>query len=258
MSGFGQFREQLYSVDCLDSALGVLARALQDLDFGRFIVGYLDGSAQDLSGKWREYKFHTVNFPAGWEEAWDQHNPHCPYYHSCFDGQPIFDWGSVRTHRKMTEMEEKAQYYLADFGLVKGLTVPIHSAHAFGFVTIIGERNERDWTRRVEAAASPLLFLSHVYHAAVRDRFSSFLKMSEYNQISFRERECLRWAAAGKTTGEIATILGLSHETVRIYFKRAMKKLGATSRTQAVASACIAGIFGAPQSGEVGKTSRSA
>lgn len=55
--------------------------------------------------------------------------------------------------------------------------------------------------------------------------------------LSSREVECLRWAAAGKSSDEIAIILGISAYTVSSYFKTATKKLGAVNRMQAIASA---------------------
>jgi DNA-binding CsgD family transcriptional regulator len=54
-------------------------------------------------------------------------------------------------------------------------------------------------------------------------------------KLSRRERECLYWAAKGKTFGEIATILTLSERTVKFYLDIARHKLGAMNITEAVA-----------------------
>ena len=55
--------------------------------------------------------------------------------------------------------------------------------------------------------------------------------------LSGREREVLMWAAEGKTASETATILKLSTSAVNLYSSRAMMKLQATTKTQAVAIA---------------------
>jgi len=55
--------------------------------------------------------------------------------------------------------------------------------------------------------------------------------------LSPRERECLQWTAAGKTTWEIAGILEISQNTIDGYIASATRKLGAVNRTQAVAEA---------------------
>lgn len=60
--------------------------------------------------------------------------------------------------------------------------------------------------------------------------------------LSPRERECLRWTAAGKTHAEIAIILGLSEHTIRGYLKSLRLKLGSTTLAQAVSKAGILDI----------------
>lgn len=56
-------------------------------------------------------------------------------------------------------------------------------------------------------------------------------------RLSDRERDCLSWAATGRTTKEIADLMVLSDDTVDEYFASAIRKLRAANRTQAVARA---------------------
>lgn len=49
-----------------------------------------------------------------------------------------------------------------------------------------------------------------------------------------RERECLRWIAAGKNSSEVGTILDISAHTVNSYMKNVISKLGVVNRAQAV------------------------
>ena len=60
---------------------------------------------------------------------------------------------------------------------------------------------------------------------------------AELPELSKREREALRHLADGKGNEEIAQALGISSATVRTYIQRAMEKLEADTRTQAVAIA---------------------
>jgi DNA-binding NarL/FixJ family response regulator len=55
--------------------------------------------------------------------------------------------------------------------------------------------------------------------------------------LAKREIETLTWAARGKTSAEIAQILGLSKRTVDFHIENARTKLGVATRTQAVAKA---------------------
>jgi len=56
-------------------------------------------------------------------------------------------------------------------------------------------------------------------------------------QLNDREVETLTWVARGKTSAEIAQILGLTKRTVDFHMDNARTKLGAATRTQAVIKA---------------------
>jgi DNA-binding NarL/FixJ family response regulator len=55
--------------------------------------------------------------------------------------------------------------------------------------------------------------------------------------LTKREREVLTWVGRGKTSSEIAIILGLTERTVNFHCDQAIKRLDVTNRTQAVAKA---------------------
>jgi len=55
--------------------------------------------------------------------------------------------------------------------------------------------------------------------------------------LNDREVETLTWAARGKTSSEIAQILGLSKRTVDFHIDNAREKLGAATRVEAAIKA---------------------
>jgi DNA-binding CsgD family transcriptional regulator len=61
--------------------------------------------------------------------------------------------------------------------------------------------------------------------------------------LSERERECLFWVAEGKTTEEVALIVGVSANTANRYISQAIQKLAAANRAKAVATAIRRGIL---------------
>ncbi|MBF0420477.1 MAG: helix-turn-helix transcriptional regulator [Magnetococcales bacterium] len=61
----------------------------------------------------------------------------------------------------------------------------------------------------------------------------SFLELTE------RELECLRWAAAGKTSLETGVIMNITERTVKFHLVNAQKKLMSKNKTQAVARAIL-------------------
>lgn len=56
-------------------------------------------------------------------------------------------------------------------------------------------------------------------------------------KLTPRQRECLKWQAMGKSAWATGAILGVSEYTVNFHVKRAMERLGTTSRVHAIAIA---------------------
>jgi DNA-binding CsgD family transcriptional regulator len=61
--------------------------------------------------------------------------------------------------------------------------------------------------------------------------------------LTSRERECLRWAAMGKTTWEISRVVDISEHTARFHLRNACTKLSASNRQQAIAKAIQLGLL---------------
>ena len=72
---------------------------------------------------------------------------------------------------------------------------------------------------------------------------SALAKFEERPLLTGREREVLAWSAEGKSAAEIGEILNVAKRTVDEHTQMAMRKLDATSRTQAVAIAIRHRLF---------------
>jgi DNA-binding NarL/FixJ family response regulator len=72
---------------------------------------------------------------------------------------------------------------------------------------------------------------------------SSLLLEDGERTLTARQREILQMLADGLHTEEVAKQLGLSTETVRTHTKRILSKLGAGTRTQAVAIGIRSGLI---------------
>lgn len=62
--------------------------------------------------------------------------------------------------------------------------------------------------------------------------------------LTQREREVLQWVYHGKTTGEIATILGIGRTTVSTYLQSSRDKLDCCTPAQTMCRAVELGIVG--------------
>jgi DNA-binding CsgD family transcriptional regulator len=123
------------------------------------------------------------------------------------------------------------------FGLVRGAYFPVHDmAGNRGAISLAGEGPPFSHQQMME-----LMYIAvHVFErlAAIRN-----LNTKQTDILTERETDCLNWTAAGKTSAEIADILGLSEHTVNHYLNRAAKKLDTVNRTQAVAKALRIGLI---------------
>lgn len=84
----------------------------------------------------------------------------------------------------------------------------------------------------IHAVAARLQRATQSARAGFAPDFSS-AKPLETLGLSPREAEVLLWAAQGKTNPEIATILGISEETVKKHMKEILATLGVETRTAA-------------------------
>lgn len=62
-------------------------------------------------------------------------------------------------------------------------------------------------------------------------------------RLTPREVEILRWTMEGKSSGVIGEILGISYSAVRFHIRNASRKLGVSSKHQAVLKALSQGIL---------------
>lgn len=62
-------------------------------------------------------------------------------------------------------------------------------------------------------------------------------------RLTRREIECLQWAALGKTSAEIAVILGKSEATINFHMSNVRSKFNVTSRRRAIAKAIGLGLI---------------
>jgi DNA-binding CsgD family transcriptional regulator len=137
---------------------------------------------------------------------------------------------------EMREGRSEAQYcrlreIAADAGIRCTVMIPVHKIDGTrGAVSFAGDRD------KVSAHELGILGLIAVHVYDIFDRLRN-RSDSLPPRLTSREIEVLEWAANGKTSGEIASILSLSDHTINTYMNSAMRKLDCVNRTQLVAKA---------------------
>jgi DNA-binding CsgD family transcriptional regulator len=126
-----------------------------------------------------------------------------------------------------------------EFGLRNGVSVPLHGPGTgwglMSFSSSYLSANDFDLLQ------AELHLLAHFTHEAAR-RFSYSKTPTELPTLTRRERECLSWAAEGKTSWEIGHLLNISERTSIFHLQNAMQKLGVSGRQAAIARAVSLGL----------------
>ncbi|MFC5581079.1 autoinducer binding domain-containing protein [Rhodanobacter terrae] len=88
-----------------------------------------------------------------------------------------------------------------------------------------------------------MVWLSHTTHGLIGAMEMRRLMPVFDIELTAREREILRWSAAGKTAEAIGRILGISERTVTFHITSSLTKLDVANKTQAVAKALLLGML---------------
>lgn len=123
------------------------------------------------------------------------------------------------------------------FGVFDQYMVPVYGPFhvdgviSFGFAETI-DRNNTELLERLESAAT-----SH--HTKMVRHFGE--KRVDI-ELSKRENEVLSWIVRGKSSTDIASILGISKASVDTYTRRIFEKMGVNDRVSAAVSGVVTGL----------------
>ena len=113
----------------------------------------------------------------------------------------------------------------------------------FAFLTALADRDNELRARRLGAddyVTKPIDF--DVLEMIIKARLAGVARNEMWPKLAMlndREIEALTWVARGKTSAQIADLVGLSKRTVEFHLDNARIKLDAATRTQAAVKAAI-------------------
>lgn len=116
----------------------------------------------------------------------------------------------------------------------------------FIFLTAYSQRTHQLQARQLgcdDYVTKPIDF--ELLIAIIRHRLAAAEKGVEKSELRLTEREVqvLTWVARGKSSSDIATILGISERTVNFHLDNAMRKAGVATRVQAAVKCAMLGLI---------------
>jgi len=130
-----------------------------------------------------------------------------------------------------SEEKTRIQNFLKQYNITTCVILPVHNADGERAAVMLMGLAEK---LSMEELSELNLFVIHAYD--VYDKITNKKTIHE-KMLTMREIEVLQWAANGKTSSEIGSILSISDHTVNTYMNAAMRKLDCVNRTQLVAKA---------------------
>lgn len=124
----------------------------------------------------------------------------------------------------------------------QGLTFPIRGALGeLALFSITANVSDREWADTKRLYMRDFQIIAHHAHAMVL-RMTGATRTDYAHVLSERERECLQWAAVGKSAWDTSVILSISERSVKFYLDQARHKLDCMNKTHAVAKAISLGL----------------
>lgn len=121
-------------------------------------------------------------------------------------------------------------------GAQAAIAVPLHTLAAKRYCLLMFGDTEQPQHENLAVVALDATLIFQRY-------FEVILSLDSVSGLNDREIQIVRWTSEGKTSAEIAIILGLSEHTVNSYIAAVLRKLHVVNRAQMVASAFRSGLI---------------
>lgn len=171
------------------------------------------------------------NYPPEWVRYFDDHKlgPSDPVHRGSHVTSVGFTWSQLPKLIQLTPRDRAIFERAGRNGIGEGFTVPAHvpgeSNGSCSFATEAGTPVPEDMLPLAQlVGAFSFEAARRLWRMREPDRRSDL-------RLTDRQRDCVIWAARGKTDWEIAQILGVSHETVIMHLKQARERYGVAKRT---------------------------
>jgi DNA-binding CsgD family transcriptional regulator len=179
--------------------------------------------------------FLHKSVPQGW---WEEHDALTrgkfrPMLYLAATSMAMHTWTEVRRMHQPIGVDTWTYDLARKHGMRDGLTCPV------GGRWVVAFWSSKELSNIVTQPLRIMIFAAASF-AALRleqlvDPDPSIF--GQHAHLTPRELAVLRWVSTGAQSREVANALGIGEETIRSHLKKAQIKLGARSRTQAVAEA---------------------
>jgi DNA-binding CsgD family transcriptional regulator len=150
-------------------------------------------------------------------------------------------WVDEQLAGDLSHAEKRLFGEAGDFGLRDGFVTPVHQIDG-AVASVVVTASEKMSLSATDRAALRLLSIYYCSFGLLL-KHGLDAKGRARNVLTPRQRECLQWARAGKSSWEIGEIIGIAERTVNFHIEEACRRLNVATRQQAVIEAVIKGMI---------------
>lgn len=238
MKAYWSFRKSIEGAEDLEKLDLVLAEITRSIGCDYYALGHhVDRGESKLA-------LRLCNYPPSWVQFYDENrlSNHDPIHRAVGRTHEPFLWADAGHYIDLSPNDQRHMELAQRHGLGAGFTVPAHMPGEIqascSFAAAPGRRLDED------GLILARLIAVDAFKAARRlTGYQNLIERMRTASLTRRQRECLKWVAAGKTDWEIGQILGIQEGSVRRHISGACARLGAVRRPQAVFLACRGGAI---------------
>ncbi|WP_212512042.1 LuxR family transcriptional regulator AbaR [Acinetobacter seifertii] len=182
------------------------------------------------------------NYPQAWQQRYveQQYVKVDPTVQHCMVSLKPLVWSSQYTHTQAEkDFWEEARSYGLNVGWAQSSRDFIGTR---GMLTLARSSNQLS-EKEQKAQYTNMYWLTQTVHSSIA-KIVNDVEFSQFNlYLTNREKEVLRWTAEGKTSAEIAQILGVSERTINFHLSNSMQKLNVNNKISAAIRAVMLGLL---------------
>ncbi len=240
------FRDYLFfltNAQTLEDLWSAHTDKMKEYGFDRLIYGFTRYRTETSLGDPEDFIVLTNHSPEYIKGFMDEGRYfHAPMTRWALSHEGACSWQVIQQMvdtRAMSTQEMKVHQFNARFGVTAGYTISFKSvsARSKGAISLAAERNKtQDEVDEIWAKhGADIQLMNNIAHLKILT-----LPYSPPNRgLTKRQREALEWVGDGKTTQDIALLMGLTSATVEKHLRLARESLSVETTAQAVLKAAL-------------------
>ncbi|GAA5560885.1 MULTISPECIES: LuxR family transcriptional regulator AbaR [Acinetobacter] len=182
------------------------------------------------------------NYPQAWQQRYveQQYVKVDPTVQHCMISLKPLVWSSQYTH---TQAEKDFWEEARSYGLNVGWAQSSRDFIGTRGMLTLARSSDQLSEKEQKAQYTNMYWLTQTVHSSIA-KIVNDVEFSQFNlYLTNREKEVLRWTAEGKTSAEIAQILGVSERTINFHLSNSMQKLNVNNKISAAIRAVMLGLL---------------